>query len=287
VKRLGIIGAENSHTAAIAKELNIAKSVRGFRVTHVWGETRAFAVAAAEAGQIPNIVRAPEDMLGQVDCVMVDHRHGKHHVPAVRPFVAARVPVFVDKPLTTSLAEAKRFLAFRRQKRAAVTTMSAVPHQEAARQVRKRLKTLGPLRVVHLNGPGDPKSKHGGVFFYGIHQADLMVELFGTGALDVAATRNGSAMTSVIRYGDGLTVTIGMPGVGGFSIAAYGTAGMLQEPIAFDKNVYRTTTGIFTRMFRTGAEPFSDERMLAPIAVLEAMDKSLRLGRRVKVGKLS
>ena len=32
---IGIIGAENSHTAVVGKILNIDKSVRGARVTHV------------------------------------------------------------------------------------------------------------------------------------------------------------------------------------------------------------------------------------------------------------
>ena len=43
---IGIVGAENSHTAAIAKVLNVEKRVRGVRVTHVWGETAQYAQAA-------------------------------------------------------------------------------------------------------------------------------------------------------------------------------------------------------------------------------------------------
>jgi hypothetical protein len=46
---IGIVGAENSHTAAIAKVINVEKRVRGVRVTHVWGETKAFAEKAAAA----------------------------------------------------------------------------------------------------------------------------------------------------------------------------------------------------------------------------------------------
>lgn len=57
--RLGIIGAENSHAAAIAKLLNVEQGVPGITVTHLWGETRAFAKAAAEAGQIPPPLCAP------------------------------------------------------------------------------------------------------------------------------------------------------------------------------------------------------------------------------------
>ncbi|HIG17134.1 MAG TPA: hypothetical protein EYQ31_07495 [Candidatus Handelsmanbacteria bacterium] len=73
--RIGMVGAENSHTAAIAKVLNIDEKIRGVRATHVWGETAAFAKAAAEKGQIPTIVRKPEEMMGEVDAIVVDHRH--------------------------------------------------------------------------------------------------------------------------------------------------------------------------------------------------------------------
>ncbi len=41
--RIGIVGAENSHTVAIAKTLNVDNAVPGFEVTHVWGETPEFA----------------------------------------------------------------------------------------------------------------------------------------------------------------------------------------------------------------------------------------------------
>lgn len=286
MKKLGIIGAENSHTAAIARELNVDKLIKGFRVTHVWGETRKFAQAAAEAGQIPCIVKDPSDMLGEVDCVMVDHRNGKHHVKAVMPFLNAGIPIFVDKPFTTSLAEARRFLQARREKGVPVTTMSAIPHQACVKELKKRLKTLGQVKVVHLNGPGDPKSKYGGIFFYGIHQVDLMVELFGTAPTHAAATADTSGFTAVISYPKGPTVTIGMPGVGRFSVTAVGTEGGFHEPIVTDANVYLATSKMFTRMFRTGKEPCSDARMLAPIAVLEAMQKSLDKGRRVRIAQV-
>ena len=55
--KIGIIGAENSHTVKIAKAINVEKLVKGFTVDYVWGETEEFAKAVAKEGQIPNIVR--------------------------------------------------------------------------------------------------------------------------------------------------------------------------------------------------------------------------------------
>jgi hypothetical protein len=42
--KIGIIGAENSHTAAIAKLINVEQKIKGFSVDYVWGETDAFAL---------------------------------------------------------------------------------------------------------------------------------------------------------------------------------------------------------------------------------------------------
>lgn len=282
--KLGIVGAENSHTAAIAKLMNVEKAIRGFSVTHVWGETGAFAKAAAEAGHIPDIVKKPEDMIGQVDCIMIDHRHGKNHVPAAIKFVEAKLPVFVDKPLSDSLASAKKLLALRAKKKVAVTTMSALPHQDSTAKVRKALKKLGDVKSVNLCGPGDYKSKYGGIFFYGIHQVGLMTSLFGTDPKSVSVVKNGGSCTAVVGYDCELTVTMHFStAIHGFSISAAGTGGTLHEPLVFDANPYLKSTRTFTRMFKTGKEPYSDAEMLAPIAVLDAMQKSLTTGKPVKI----
>ncbi len=281
--RIGIIGAENSHAVSICKVVNIAKLFPGFAVTHIWGETEAFAEAAAKAGCIPNIVRDQSELLGKIDGLMVDHRDGKYHLAAARPFVEAGIPVFVDKPMSTSLAEACEFLKWRREKKGVVTTMSSVPHQSCVATIKEKLKTIGRLRTLHLNGPGDPHSPWSGIFFYGIHQAELLVELLGPDAQSVAATEDGGAFMGVIHYAEGLTATLSMGGAGSFSVTAIGTEGAFHAPIVNNSNAYEVTTGIFTKMFATKVEPFSDVRMLAPVAVMEALSQALQTGRQAAV----
>jgi len=282
---IGIIGAENSHCATVAKLVNVNKAVRGVQVTHVWGETRTFAVKAAEAGQIPTIVRRPEDMIGQVDGVMIDHRDGKFHLAVARKFVAARMPVFVDKPMSTSLAEAKRFLAHRRQKRVPICTMSSIPYHKDMPDLVRRLRKIGRLRLLRLSGPGDYKSKWGGIWFYGIHQVELMIHLLGTAAQRASMTTNGTDSTAIVNYADGLTVQMSflVNAPYQFRVQAVGHEGSLDWPMSHDPATVVATTRIFTTMFRTKKEPFGNERMLAPLAVLEAMAKSLKTGRAVKV----
>ncbi len=286
--KIGIIGAENSHTTVVAKILNVDRRVRGATVTHVWGETRAFAEKAAAEGKIPTIVADPQQMLGEVDGVMVDHRDGNYHVPAVRPFVTAGVPVFVDKPMTCSLAEARRFLKLRREHKVPVTSMSSIALQPWAKELKKKLRAIGRVRALHLHGPGDYKSKYGGIWFYGIHQVELMTELLGIGATKAQLIVNGDDSAAVVTYPDGLTVTMNflVKAPYGFSVAAIGHKGSFESAATYDPTGAVAVVRTFTKMFRTGREPFSDARMLAPLAVLEAMDRSLERKTGVKVGKV-
>ena len=48
--RIGIIGAENSHTAGFGKIFNIEKKFPGVEVKYVWGETDELARKAAAKG---------------------------------------------------------------------------------------------------------------------------------------------------------------------------------------------------------------------------------------------
>jgi len=286
--RMDIIGAENSHAGAISQLINVEKAIPDMAVTHIWGETKAFAQATAEKGQIPTIVRDPLEMLGQIDCLMVDHRHGKYHLAAAAPFVDAGIPCFIDKPLCTSVKEGKWFLARRREKRVAVTTFSAISQQSCIPGIRGEIAKLGKPRVAHIFGPGNWRGKYGGIFFYGIHCVDLMTELFGPGVKSVEATTNGQTCTLVCRYPDELNVliTTHAAGPGGWTLTVTGERGAYYTAVGMDENTYLPGTRRFVEMFRTGIEPYNDARMLAPVAVLEAAAQSIAKKKRVKTAAL-
>jgi len=285
---IGIIGSENSHAAAVAKLINVEKGIPGFKVTHIWGEKDEFAAKTAETGKIPTIVKRPTDMLGKVDGVMIDHRDGAFHIAAARPFVKARYPVFVDKPMTRSLAEARAFLKLRKACRAPVCTMSSIYYHEDMPGVQKRLAQIGRLRLLRLSGPGDWNSPWGGIWFYGIHQVEMMVHLLGAGATAASMSKNGKDCTAVVSYPEGLTVEMSFltDCPYRFNLQAIGHDGSVDWAMGHDPKTLHCTTRIFTKMFRTRKEPFTDERMLAPIAILEAMEKSLERNKPVAVAKV-
>ncbi len=248
--RIGIVGAENTHSYSVAATLNINKAVPGAAVVAIWGETDEFAKTAAKKGQIPLIVKKPTDMIGQVDAIMVDHRHAKLHLPAAEAFLEKKLPLFIDKPFSYRLAEGKAFLAKARKLGVPVTSFSAIPHQQSFATMMQKVRKAGEVRAVSSIGPADIKSPWGGIFFYGVHQVDMLIEAFGPEIVAVST--------------DG---------------------GILSDKLAFDADPYLMGTRCFVKMFKTGKEPFTHSRILSPIAVLEAMEKAVTSGKLEKVAK--
>jgi len=283
---IGIVGAENSHTAAIGKLINVDKRIPGVKVTHVWGETKALARKAAEVAQIPHVVDTPDQMVGQVDAACVDHRHGKYHLPAVKPLLEAKVPLFVDKPFCYRKAEGKRFLARAAELSVPVCSYSVLPKQQSFIDFKRKLRSLGTIYSLVSTGPCDIKSKHGGVFFYGIHQVDMVLNLLGYDmAYGEVVRGTGKNHTGIITYKSGAVASMNLVGEGAarFHLSAIGEKGRLDEYISFDENTYLTGTRTFCRMFKTGKTSETAESMLGPVAALEALEKSIAKGKRVKI----
>lgn len=284
--KIGIVGAENSHTAAIAKVLNVQKRVRGFAVSHVWGETEAYARQAAEAGQIPHIVAAPEELIGKVDAVVIDHRHGKDHLPAAAPLLEAKLPLFIDKPFCYRTAAGRRFLARAAELRVPVCSFSVLPHQAAFADLRRQVRDLGQIHAVVSTGVCDIQSKYGGVFFYGIHQVDMVMRLLGYDVAYAQLVRGrGRNHLAVLTYRDGAVAGLNLIGAGParFHVSVVGEKGRVDKEIAFDESPYLAGVKAFCRVFRTGRTDATVETMLGPVAVLEALEKSLARKGRVRV----
>ncbi|MBN1556615.1 MAG: Gfo/Idh/MocA family oxidoreductase [Lentisphaerae bacterium] len=283
--RIGIIGAENSHAAAIGRLINVERKIKGARVEYIWGETHAFANAAAKAGGIPHMVRNPGEMLGRVDAVVVDHRDPRPHLKAALPFVREGLPVFIDKPFCYRAAEGKRFLKTARSHGAAVTSFSVLPEQAAFRAFRRGLPKLGAVLAGAAYGPCDPYSRYGGLFFYGIHQVDLALHAFGYAVRRVLMTRNGNGATGQLFYPDGRIVTLNFiaEGFRGFALTAAGERGTLHRTIDMDASPYLRGVRTLVKMFKTGEAPLADEALLRPIQVLEALERSLKSGAIEKI----
>ena len=283
--RIGIIGAENTHTVAIGNMINVQHLIKGCSADYVWGETARFAKTAAQQGGIRHIVQKPADMLGKVDAVVVDHRHPKYHLSAVLPFVKKGIPTFVDKPFCYRAAKGKEFLKIARRHKTPVTSHSALPLQQSYKKFVGKMKKIGRILGGVTYGPCDIRDPNGGIFFYGIHQVDMILNAFGANVAAVQVTKRGKNATAQVMYPDGAIVVMHCikEGLGNFYMTAIGEKDLIHSLIAFDKHMHLPGTRRFVQMFKTGQEPLSHADILKPVQVLEALEKSVKSGQIEKV----
>ena len=111
VRRIGIIGTENSHVDHFIRFLNTEQRHPGNRVVALAGGPTDRNAALSETGGIEIVVDEPSDLIGRVDAAIVSSRDGRHHRKQAEPLLAAGLPVLVDKPLAASVDDAQAILA--------------------------------------------------------------------------------------------------------------------------------------------------------------------------------
>ena len=275
--RIGIIGAENSHTAGYGRLFNIDKKFPGVEVLYVWGETDEFAKAAAEKGKIPNIVKDPKEMLGKIDALIVDHRHPKYHLEAALPFIKAKIPTFIDKPFCYRVSEGKEFLALARSLGTPVSSWSTAAHTDRTEDLRKQAEAMGPVANFVAFGSVDIESQWGGVFFYGVHTVDQVLNIFGDNVVKVRVSKIGRTATGTLVFNNGMLATL-------IFLTQGSGRGMYAET---NKRVIELTSEVretdppkcyvdMVELFRTGKSARSHQRILFSTGVLEALERSVK-----------
>ena len=288
--RVGIVGAESNHSESFAVAINVEKRVRGVRVTHIWGERPSQARQRAAVGEIPHIVKRAEDMIGEIDGAVIAPCHPRDHLPAARPFLEAGVPLFIDKALCYRVSEGKRFLARAAQLKVPVGLGSVIPLQPAFLALRKKVRSLGEIRMVVSTGPSDIRSKHGGLYFYAVHQVESVLRLLGYDVSHAQVFR-GTAGNHVaaLAYRDGKVATMNMIrdiAASSFHMSIIGEKGRLDQTIQtipYHDTMYLPGIKYLVKLFRTGRSPETAQTMLGPVAVLQALEKSIAGQGRVKV----
>ena len=273
--RVGIIGAENSHTAGFGKMFNIEKKFPGVEVTHLWGETDELARKAAETCKIPTIVKDPKEMLGKIDALIVDHRHAMYHLAPAIPFIQAGIPTFIDKPFCYRVEEGKKFLAMAKKAGAPVTSLSSIADSYATYDIKQQLETIEGINHVVRFGPVDLESVYGGVFFYGVHVLQPLMVMFGDDIQKVKITRDGKKGNASLVYKNGLFVTLIFKNVGyGWETFVETKKGLVELKSRVPESKPEKIYVDIVEMFRTGKEPRTHQSILTEIAILEAMERS-------------
>lgn len=273
--RIGIIGAENSHTRGYGRVFNKDKKFPGCEVLYVWGETEEFAKDAQKRGYIPNIVKDPLEMMGKIDALIVDHRHPKYHLQAALPFVKAGIPTFVDKPFCYRVSEGRKFLKIAEEHRTPVTSFSSIAQSDATFDIKKQIPSLGKIEHIIRFGHADVNSKYGGIFFYGVHTVQPLMYMFGDDIERVRVQRSREKTSASVVFTSGYFATLIFIQGRGWGTSVIVKEGEKQLTSRVQESDPPRNDVDMVKMFRTGKEPRSHQSILKCVAVLEALERSV------------
>ena len=236
------------------------------RVTHIWTDDPADAPRVAAASKIEHVVQRPEDVIGQVDAAIIATDDGDEHVRRARPFIEAGLPVFVDKPLATNLADLNQFLALALGRAGRSCPPAGCATAPEMRAVAERQDELGELRwITSLTCKTWER--------YGIHALEAVYPLVGPGFTYVQTVAQPGSDLVCLRHRSGVQLTIAAihDAAGSFgTVHVYGTKGQLPLRLTDTYTAFREQLVAFIEFVRTGRRPFPFEQTVELMAILIA-----------------
>ncbi|MGO1509550.1 MAG: Gfo/Idh/MocA family oxidoreductase [Actinomycetales bacterium] len=283
MRRIGFIGTENSHTDHFIRHLNSEGRHPGFQAAALVGGRTERNEQLAVAGGIGVVVDAPEDLLGRVDAAIISSRDGASHRAQSAPLLAAGMPVMVDKPLATTVADADEIIAAARTGGAVLTSGSALRLVPEMTELTARDDDRGELRHVHVVGPADPASPYSGLSFYGIHHVEAALEILGnpvvTPDLEVSVRRMHDTVVAAARIaGVEVTLTFVAPRDGHkvpFHAVAVYTNAVVARDLTLGDDYLAPVLARFIGAVEAGRAPAGAEQLRSPVVVLEAVTTML------------
>jgi len=279
--RLGIIGTDTSHVPVFTREFNDPTApgfVPGFRVVAAYkggspdipdSATRVdgFARQIHDTYGVP-IVPDIATLCSMVDGVLLESGDGRKHLEQARQVIAAHKPLFIDKPLASTLADAREI--------ARLASEAGVPWFSSSSLRYSDLRSVkSPDNTgVSVWGPGPLEEHHQlSLSWYGIHAVEMLYAVMGTGCLTVTQTSSADSDVVVGVWKDG---RIGVARVSrpysDYGVVAFrGRDVVVEHPVKVDYAALDARIGEF---FRTGAPPVPNSETLEIFAFMDAAQRS-------------
>jgi len=288
--RVGVIGTDTSHVPAFAKLLNDATApdhIAGARAVAAYkGGSKDLAESVGRVDQFAGEVKTKygveivadiPTLLSKVDVVLLESLDGRAHLEQARSVIAARKPLFIDKPLAATLEDAREIA--RLAKAAGVPWFSSSSLRFGA--IGAAMKQLPGLTGATTWGPGPFEPHHPlDLAWYAIHPVELLYTIMGTGCESVTRIAGKDVDVIVGRWKDGRigTVEAVRPYSDYGAVAFRGRESVESHPPAAAAADYRLLVAEIVKFFQTGQPPVSNEETLEIFAFMDAAQRSKQQG---------
>jgi hypothetical protein len=289
--RVGMIGLDTSHVTQYLGILNDpkhkdhvpgAKIVAGFKggspdVENSRSRVDGFTKTAVEKYGV-KMYDTIEELAQNVDAILILSVDGRPHLDQFRRTLAAKKPVFIDKPLAGSLKDALEIARLSREAKVPVFSSSSLRYSPDRPTL--ILGKAAQINAVYSYGPAELEPHHPDLFWYGIHGVEALYTVLGAGCEKVVRThtKNTDVVTGV--WSDGRVGTMqgnrhNGKGTGGYGVTIMTSKGPVKGG---EKHSYQPLVEDYIKFFQTGVSPVPIETTIEILAFMEAADESKRRG---------
>jgi hypothetical protein len=278
--RAGLIGLDTSHAIAFTDLLNNPKAT---------GELAEMTIVAGYPGGSPDlpisssrvksyteqlhgkgveIVDSIDELLKRVDVVLLTSVDGRVHLAQARQVIEAGKPLFIDKPMADTLADAMRIFRLAKEKNVPCFSASSLRFCSGFQAARNGTASIGEVRKCTAWSSANLNPSHDEPFwFHGIHGVEILFTVMGPGCKTVTRVAPGNVEGV---WKDGRQGTF-FSKENSYGAAAEGTSGAGD----LGKNEgYGPLMIAVVKFFKTGKPPVSPEETLEILAFMDAADAS-------------
>lgn len=293
--RIGMIGLDTSHVEAFTRQINDPMKDYGCKV--VAGYPGGSPDVKSSASRVQNftdklrdtygveIVGSIEELCRKVDGVLLESVDGRPHLEQIRPVIAAKKPVFIDKPMAGSLTDAIEIFRLAEENNVPCWSSSSLRFGPGIAGMTNN-EAVGRVMGCDAFSPCALEEHHPDLYWYGIHGVEILFTIMGPGCETVQRAQTKDYELVVGVWNDGRIGTFrGLrAGKEDYGALVYGSKGIARSG-GYDG--YGPLVEEIVKFFKTGNVPVPPAETLEILAFMTAADKSkAQNGARVKLASV-
>jgi hypothetical protein len=286
--KVGIIGLDTSHVVAFTQAMNDKNAT---------GDLAAVKIVAAFPGGSPDIpssrdrlegytkqlrdmgvviVGSIDELLPKVDAVLLESVDGRPHLQQATPVIKAGKPLFVDKPVAGTLADAVAIYKLANEHHVPCFSSSSLRFSPGILGIRND-ERVGDVLGCDAYGPCALEEHHPDLFWYGIHGVEILFTIMGPGCESVSRTQtaDGELVVGVWKGGRIGTFRGIRAGKSDYGAVVFGSKAIVPSGSYAG---YQPLVAEIAKFFQSGKPPVSAAETLEIYAFMEAADESKRQG---------
>jgi predicted dehydrogenase len=286
VFRIGMIGLDTSHVVAFTKVINNPAKNYGCKV--VVGYPGGSPDIPSSANRVEKftqtlhdeygveIVDSIEELCRKVDGVLLESVDGRPHLKQAKPVIAAKKPLFIDKPMAGSLADVLEIFRLAEESNVPCWSSSSLRYSPGIVEM-KKTNSAGEILGCDAYSPCSLEEHHPDLYWYGVHGVEILFAVMGTGCQSVRRVQTPDYEFVVgIWEGGRIGTYRGLrKGRHDYGATVFGTKSIIQ---AGKYGGYEPLVDEIIKFFKTGNVPVPKEETIEIFAFMSAADESKAKG---------